>query len=208
MDKRRCKISDVGAIARATQTSCSAALQRDRRDADCRVGGTVLPEDARRGQLPGPLGLQRRKAEGLRATSGSVQAWLDEQYPEIEQRAKAEGAEIHWGDETALVNTDVRGRSDVPAGKTPVACAVGSTRQKLSIIATVTNQGKTRWMIIDQAFNSDKLIEFLEALTKETGQEGIPDSGQPAGPASRSRPGLLSGKTRSNCSACPATAPN
>lgn len=41
----------------------------------------------------------------------AVQSWLDEQYPEIEKRAKAEGAEIHWGDETAVVNTDVRGRS-------------------------------------------------------------------------------------------------
>lgn len=97
----------------------------------------------------------------------AVQAWLDEQYPEIEARAKAEGAEIHWGDETALVNTDVRGRSYAPAGKTPVAYAVGGTRQKLSMIATVTNQGKTRWMIIDEAFNADKLIEFLGALIKD-----------------------------------------
>ena len=32
--------------------------------------------------------------------------------------------------------------------------------------ATVTNQGKTRWMIIDKAFNSDKLIllSFLGSL--------------------------------------------
>lgn len=97
----------------------------------------------------------------------AVQAWLDTQYPEIEARAKAEGAEIHWGDETALVNTDVRGRSYAPAGKTPVAFAVGGTRQKLSMIATVTNQGKTRWMIIDDAFNSDRLIEFLGALIKD-----------------------------------------
>jgi len=101
----------------------------------------------------------------------AVQAWLDEQYPEIEKRAKAERAEIHWGDETALVNTDVRGRSYAPAGKTPVTYAVGGTRQKLSMIATVTNQGKTRWMIIDEAFNSDKLIEFLEALTKDAGRK-------------------------------------
>jgi transposase len=101
----------------------------------------------------------------------AVQAWLDEQYPEIEKRAKTEGAEIHWGDETALVNTDVRGRSYAPAGKTPVAYAVGGTRQKLSMIATVTNQGKTRWMIIDEAFNSDKLIEFLEALIKDAGRK-------------------------------------
>ena len=33
--------------------------------------------------------------------------------------------QTHWGDETALVNTDVRGRSFAPAGKTPVAMAVG-----------------------------------------------------------------------------------
>ena len=98
----------------------------------------------------------------------AVKAWLDEQYPAIEARAKAEGGEIHWGDETALVNTDVRGRSYAPAGKTPVTFAVGGTRHKLSMIATVTNQGKTRWMIIDESFNSDKLIEFFQALIKDT----------------------------------------
>ena len=57
----------------------------------------------------------------------AVQAWLQGEYPAIEQRARGEGAEIHWGDETALVNTDVRGRSYAPAGKTPVAMAVGGT---------------------------------------------------------------------------------
>ena len=59
------------------------------------------------------------------------------EYPGIEQRARAAGGEIHVGDETALVNTDVRGRSFAPAGKTPVTMAVGSTRHKLSMIATV-----------------------------------------------------------------------
>ena len=82
-----------------------------------------------------------------------------------------EGAEIHWGDETALVNTDVRGRSFAPAGKTPVAKTIGSTRHKLSMIATVTNQGKTRWMIIDDAFDADKLIELLAALIKDAGKK-------------------------------------
>ena len=55
---------------------------------------------------------------------------LDEQYPAIEAQARAQGAEIHWGDETALVNTDVRGRSYAPAGKTPVAFAPGGSRHK------------------------------------------------------------------------------
>ena len=101
----------------------------------------------------------------------AVQNWLQGEYPAIEQRARVEGAEIHWGDETALVNTDVRGRSYSPAGKTPVAMAIGGTRQKLSMIATVTNQGKTRWMIIDDAFDADKLIEFLQALIQDAGKK-------------------------------------
>ena len=101
----------------------------------------------------------------------AVQAWLEGQYPAIERRAKREGAEIHWGDETALVNTDVRGRSYAPAGRTPVAMVIGSTRQKLSMIATVTNQGKTRWMIIDEAFDAERLIEFLQALIKDAGRK-------------------------------------
>lgn len=101
----------------------------------------------------------------------AVQAWLEGEYPAIEQRARQEGAEIHWSDETALVNTDARGRSFAPAGKTPVARTVGGTRQKLWMIATVTNQGKTRWMIIDDAFDADKLIEFLRALVKDAGKK-------------------------------------
>ena len=97
----------------------------------------------------------------------AVQAWIEQEYPAIEKRAKAEEGEIHWGDETALVNTNVRGRSYAPKGKTPVTMAVGGTRQKLSMISTVTNQGKANWMIIDGAFNHEKLIEFFTALVAD-----------------------------------------
>ena len=79
----------------------------------------------------------------------AIQKWLDESYPAIAKRAKTQGAEIHWGNETALVNTDVRGRGYAPKGKTPVARVAGGTRQELSMISTVTNQGKACWEIID-----------------------------------------------------------
>ena len=102
---------------------------------------------------------QKRIKRAYEQKPEAVQAWLEGAYPGIEQRARSEGAEIHWGDETALVNTDVRGRSYAPAGKTPVAMAVGGTRHKLSMIATVTNQGKARWVIIDEAFDAEKFIE-------------------------------------------------
>lgn len=100
----------------------------------------------------------------------AIKKWLDEEYPAIAERAKAEDGEIHWGDETALVNTDVRGRSYAPKGQTPVTCAPGR-RQKLSMISTVTNQGKARWMIVDDNFDAAKLIEFLEALMKDAARK-------------------------------------
>lgn len=102
----------------------------------------------------------------------AVQQWIEQEYPAIERRAKSEGGEIHWGDETALVNTDVRGRSYSPRGHTPVTMVVGGTRQKLSMISTVTNQGKASWMIVDGAFNHEKLIEFFEALVADAQRAG------------------------------------
>ncbi|WP_026349703.1 IS630 family transposase [Bordetella sp. FB-8] len=100
----------------------------------------------------------------------AVKQWLDEQYPKIAQQARTEGGEIYWGDETALVNTDVRGRSFAPKGMTPVTYAPG-TRQRLSMIAAVTNKGATRWQIIDGNFDSDRLIGFLEGLIKDAGKK-------------------------------------
>ena len=48
----------------------------------------------------------------------------------------------------------------------------GGTRQKLSMIATVTNQCKARWMIIDSAFNHERFIEFLRALVQDGKRAG------------------------------------
>lgn len=98
-----------------------------------------------------------------------VKAWLEEEYPAIAARAKDEDGEIHWGDETAIVNTDVRGRSYSPRGQTPVTYAVGGTRHRLSMISTVSNQGKARWMIVEKNFDAAKLIEFMDALVRDAG---------------------------------------
>lgn len=95
-----------------------------------------------------------------------VKRWLDTEYPAIAARAKAEGAEIHWGDETGLRSDDVRGRSYAPKGQTPVV-RVCSNRESLSLISTVTNQGKVRWMVFGGALNAKILIGFLKRLTQD-----------------------------------------
>jgi transposase len=93
----------------------------------------------------------------------AVKKWLEEEYPAIAQRAKAEGAEIHWGDETGLRSDDVRGRSYAPKGQTPVV-QVCSNRESLSLISSVTNQGKVRWMVFGGALNAKILIRFFKRL--------------------------------------------
>ena len=115
-----------------------------------------------------PTPIKRRYAK----QSEAVRAWLGEQYPVIAARAKAEEAEIHWGDETAWVDIDVCGRSDMLVGNTlvgnaPGADAAGEPRPKRLMIAAVTNQGKARWMMIDKSINADQLIVFLAALIKD-----------------------------------------
>lgn len=95
----------------------------------------------------------------------AVKEWLDEKYPVIVRRAKEEGAQILWADESGLNNTDVRGRGYAPKGQTPVALHPAK-RETLSMISAVSNQGAMQWMIVETNFNADRFIEFLSALTK------------------------------------------
>lgn len=88
------------------------------------------------------------------------------------RHSRAEGGEIHWGDETALVDADARGRSYATRGKTPATMAVGGTREKLSKISTATNQGRAHWMIVNGSFNHVRLIEFLQALVRDGKRRG------------------------------------
>ena len=103
----------------------------------------------------------------------AVRRWLDEQYPHIEQRAKAEGAEIHWADETGLRSDDVRGRSYAPMGQTP-EIEVNQRREGLSIISSVTNRGKVRFKVFEGAMNAKLLIDFMGRLVHEARKDGAP----------------------------------
>ena len=97
----------------------------------------------------------------------AVKKWLAEEYPAISARAKAEKAEIHWADETAVMNADVCGRSYSPRGTTPTTRAVWGSRQRFSMVSSVNSQGKCHWMIIGGVFNADRLIEFMRSLARE-----------------------------------------
>jgi len=73
-------------------------------------------------------------------THGAVDQ-LIETFPKIAKRAKSEGADIYWGDETGPRASDVRGRGFLPKGQTPVVLTT-ATYQNLSMVFAITNKGK------------------------------------------------------------------
>lgn len=100
----------------------------------------------------------------------AIQRWLMHEYPVIAARARREGAEIHWGDETSLSTSDPRGRGFAPRGQTPVLTVV-SQRKSVSFLSTITNQGKVRFMVLPGPLSAPLLMGFMRRLIRDTGRK-------------------------------------
>jgi transposase len=96
----------------------------------------------------------------------AVQAWLDEEYPAIVQKAKIQGAEIHWGDEMGLRSDHQTGTTYGRKGHTPVIPGTGQ-RFRCNMISTITNQGKLAFMVFTKTFTADVMIQFLRRLRRQ-----------------------------------------
>jgi PcaR/PcaU/PobR family beta-ketoadipate pathway transcriptional regulator len=99
--------------------------------------------------------------------------WLDQQYPAIEARAKAEFGEIHWGTARELGDVYTGGRGESSSGQVPNSGAAGAGAcTRLSMISSRTNQGKMSWIVIAGALNHERIIEFLQALVEDRRKAG------------------------------------
>ena len=102
----------------------------------------------------------------------AIAAWLQTEYPRIKRRARAQGAEIHWGDETSLSTSDPRGRGFAPKGKTPVR-TIRSARRSVSFLSTISNSGTLRFMVLKTAIDAPTLIRFFRRLCRDAGRKVI-----------------------------------
>lgn len=98
----------------------------------------------------------------------AVKKWLDHTYPVIAAQAKAEGAEIFWGDQTGVSNQPTALRGYAPRGETPTV-SQQARRFGCSVMSAVTNRGSARWMLYPGALDSARLIEFLRRLVRQAG---------------------------------------
>ena len=96
----------------------------------------------------------------------AVAQWQEMVYPQIQARAKQEKAEIHWGDETGIQNTDYRARGFAPKGKAPVI-RVNAAKSRINMISSITNLGKVRFMLYRETMTAQVLIKFMSRLTRD-----------------------------------------
>ena len=96
-----------------------------------------------------------------------VQRFMDVIYPTIAKRAKAEDAEIYWGDETGVDNQEHYQRGFAPKGHPPVLDIV-SKRERVNMISAITNKGHIKFMIYDEKMTQQRLIEFMERLVADS----------------------------------------
>lgn len=106
---------------------------------------------------------QRPLRHAYRQDPEAVRRWLREEYPKIKAKAKREGAEIHWGDESGVDADRSPRRGYAPRGQTPARPVTGEPVH-VNVLSTITNQGKLRFMVYTETMTSAWFIEFLNQL--------------------------------------------
>lgn len=93
----------------------------------------------------------------------TVKTWLETEYPIIKQRAKQEGGEIAWGDESGLRSDAQVGRGYAPVGQTP-EIQLNTQRVRVNYIASISNQGNVRFRLYTCKLTAVVLLQFMERL--------------------------------------------
>jgi len=96
-----------------------------------------------------------------------VRQWLEETYPAIEERARQEGAAIHWGDEVGVAADQQPACGYAPQGQA-ATMDVPDPHIRANQISTITNAGKVHFMTYLGTMNAALFMVFLERLLRST----------------------------------------
>lgn len=106
---------------------------------------------------------QRPIKRALEQRPEAVRQWLNETYPALVAKARAEGAVIYFGDETAVKEDTNWVRGYAPKGQTPVL-PTPTRWHKIAMISAISPRGEVAFRIVEGSINADRFIEFLAAL--------------------------------------------
>lgn len=118
------------------------------------------------GRLLAQLGITCQKPlhRAIERNEALVRKWLKTEYPKIKKMAKAQGADIYFGDAAHMRSDHHAGRTWGKKGETPIVEATGA-RHGISLISAITSKGKMRFMIKEKGgVGASVFIEFLKRL--------------------------------------------
>ena len=118
------------------------------------------------GRLLAQLGITPQKPlyRAIERDETLVQKWLKTAYPKIRRMAKAQAADIYFGDAAHIRSDHHAGRSWGKRGETPVVATTGA-RHAMSLLSAITSKGRMRFMIkAAGGVNAEVFIEFLKRL--------------------------------------------
>ena len=117
------------------------------------------------GEMLAKLGLTPQKPlqRAYQRDPQAIEKWQRETYPEISRRAKAQGAEVFFWDESGFRADTVHGKTWGVRGQTPVVQRPGQ-RQSVSAASAVSAQGAFWFCVYEGALNGELFVELLKKM--------------------------------------------
>jgi transposase len=98
-----------------------------------------------------------------------VTEWKEGIFPQIQARAKKEGAVIFFADEASVRTNYHAGTTWAPAGRTPVVAASGKTRS-VSMVSAVSPRGELHFQVYDEGIRKEEFLDFCQMLIADAGR--------------------------------------
>jgi transposase len=99
-----------------------------------------------------------------------VRRWLEETYPAIAARARREGAEIHWCDETGVA-ADEHPRYGYARQGDPAMMEVPAPHIRIGMVSAISNEGTVRFMTYKGAMDGARFTAFLGRLLRASARK-------------------------------------
>jgi hypothetical protein len=96
-----------------------------------------------------------------------VRRWLEETYPAVERRAKEEGAEIYWCDETGVA-ADEHPRTGYAREGHPATMEVPDPHIRMNQVSAISSEGTVRFMTYKGSMDGALFVVFLVRLLRSS----------------------------------------
>jgi transposase len=98
-----------------------------------------------------------------------VTIWKEQTFPQIQARAKKEGAAIFFADEASVRTNYHAGTTWAPVGQTPVVSGSGKTRS-ISMVSAVSPRGELHFQVYEEGIRQEEFLDFCKMLIQDAGR--------------------------------------